>query len=390
VKRLLKFNVFEKLNPEWFEQNPDFYLSKSRKDIDKGKEQREETKLSKKNFETFMKKLKINNIKWEVEDDNKNGILSYRIINIKELDGILIRYYTSDKWHRKGEYQYINEGYSNSYIYKVLLSFIRYKNGNDFLINGIPSNIISDFFKENNNYYGLYYSDGSHHELFLSKDKDKYLSKIKDVKENREGYKILYYNNKVKGKELINYKDLNITKIRNKLKNIKYTDIGFIIDKRFDEWEDRPLKYRVVLNDKELDKQLEESELLRSFNFSKESKHMMADKTYFGHLKNRYHTGYLGHEIQGIGFGYKCYKAFVKFNGYIVSDTSTSVSARNTYRKLLKDDDIYHVINDKEDKIMLIWKDYKNIEKLMRIVKKEEERSNKKFIYDDELLKYLK
>ncbi len=129
--------------------------------------------------------------------------------------------------------------------------------------------------------------------------------------------------------------------------------------------------------------------MLRTFRFSKEIGWRNREKEYFGHLKNRYHVGNIGHEIKGIGFGYKCYKAFVKYNGYIVSDTSTSTQAKNIYIKLLKDDDIYHVINDKEDKIMLIWKDYPNTEKLMRIVKAEEKKSNKKFIYDDGLLKKL-
>lgn len=370
--RILKFNVFEKLDPDWFDKNPEFYLSKSREDIKKHKDYYKDVDNKKIENEKTLKDLNINDIVWEVDRSYYKAV---------KPESIKDQFYFSSSPYRD-EYTFYGGGsdLDTPNQYKIVLSFVNYINQKSIIIDNTSRIIVSELFKDTD-YYGICYNHFGD-KLFLTKDKNEFSKKIKELKEDRDT-KILYHNNKVKGKELIDYESADYQKIREKLKNVKYTDIFFtkIMDKY-----DR-LNYKPVFRNKKFNDLVKKSEIFRSFRFTSEKD---KGRTYFGHLKNRYHTGTLQHQAQGIGLGYKLYKSFLKLNGYLVSDSSTSTQAMKVYINLLKDDDIYHVINDKEDKVMLIWKDYPKLEKLMRIVKTEEERSNKKFIYDDELLKYIK
>ena len=99
-------------------------------------------------------------------------------------------------------------------------------------------------------------------------------------------------------------------------------------------------------------------------------------------------------KLRGIGLGYKIYKAFIKYQGYMISDEQKTDEVRHIYYNLLKDDDIISImdVNDNKkkwsedsNKIMLIWKHYKNIDKLLKIVKETEKRNNRTYVYDNRL-----
>ena len=368
--KILKFNVFEKLEPEWFDKNPDFYLSKGRENIKKDVDYHQGINKTKENIGKLLKKIDVNDIKWEKDDNDYYTTIKPE--SIKDVYKFVYR--ASDD-----EYNFYGGGrdlISHNH-YKIILSFVNYINQKSIIINGIEKIIITDLFL-NSDYYGLVYKKYSI-DLFLTKNKNEYFEKIKELK--LDSYiKIIYHNSKIKGKELIDYKNIDKQKIRHRLKDVKYTDIYF--NKTMDKY-DRD-NYSVQLRDKELYNASKKLDIFRSFRFTSDN-----SKSYFGQLKNRFHAGNIDSTVRGMGLGHKIYKAFLKKIGYIVSDDQSSYAAQNIYIKLLKDNDVYHVINEEENKVMLIWKNYPKIEELMIIVKKEEEKTNKKFIYDDELLKYI-
>jgi hypothetical protein len=365
------FNKFvrEKIQVDYFEKNPDFYLSKNKKEIEEEREEQKEFQISIEKYANKLKKLDINDIKFEFNDGE------YKAVSPSFLTPNFAFYKT-----------HIDDGFTfrtnkhTEYNYKIILSFIKYLKKPTLSIQGFSKDIINPLFKELDEYYAAFILSWSPI-LFLTKDVKVYKDEIKEQKKNQS--KILYTNYKTKGKELTDYETIQINKLRNKLKNISYEDISFKPDE-----DDR--YYKVLIN----------GEILHGITFIKEGK-MGSNKVYFGHLKNRFHvSGGLREELKGIGLGYKIYKAFLKYNGYFVSDEQTSTGARKMYYNLLKDDDVLHVI-DREveekgniygidtEKVLLVWKDHPKLEKLMRIVRKHELKNNRKYKYDKELLKYI-
>ena len=84
----------------------------------------------------------------------------------------------------------------------------------------------------------------------------------------------------------------------------------------------------------------------------------------------------------------------------MVSDEQTSLAARKIYLNLMKDDDVYFIVDKKKtkngtyasdsSKVMLIWKDYPKMEQLLRIVRTHELRNKRRYEYDKSLLPYIK
>jgi len=384
IKKFNKF-IVEKVQPGWFDKNPDFYLSRNVKDINKDKEMDKEYEKSEEEYISKLKKISVNDIEFEKVSKKHFGKLyvNYNIISPNFLN--------SDKFKLYNNRYGLSIYNQNEYHYKIYLAFIKYKNIWKYLRNKsieferVSKDVINPLFKELSEYYSLYYRDDYGPVLYLTKNKNDYTEKINLLKQ--EGKKIIYYNSKVKGKELTDFETIEVSKIRNQLKNITIDDIYF--DSDIDNY-DRKF-FNVRFKDKELDSKIKKYKLVNTDFFTQEKD---TRKVYFGHLKNRYHTRSISSEVKGIGLGYKIYKAFLKFNGYMVSDEQTSVDARKIYYNMLKDDDIYYVV-DKDnkadsDKIMIMWKTYPKIKQLLRIVRTHELRNGRTYEYDKALLKDLK
>ena len=377
VKSFMDY-MTEKIQDEYFEENPDFYLTKNIEDMKKEKEQKK-SNTSEEEYIKTIKKIKVEDITVDYEDKLK----SY---DLKVGDQrILLRNYPEG----------LTFGFipNTEYNYKLIKAVLNNSSESSTSFARVPKEIINPLFKHIDDYYGVYYYDGHHRDmiLFLTKSKRDFSAKLKEIKKN-DDWKIFYLNNKVKGKELTDYQEIKTNHLRNKLRDISYKDIVF-------EKTENGYGYKYKFKDKELNNELAQLGLTNSGFFIKEGH---GRKVYFGHLKNRFHVGQgLPEAFKGIGLGYKLYKAFLKHNGYYVSDEQTSTGARKMYYYLLKDDNVLHVI-DKEDKdpnqgsfgqdtqkVLLVWKDHPKLEKLMRIVRKHELKSGRKYKYDKELLKYI-
>jgi hypothetical protein len=383
--RLLSFNLFEKAQPEWFKKNPNFYLSKTEKELKDYKKKDTDEKISKQDYINQLKKLDINDIKFSYEDQWKQYSVTSPIFLIRN------------------EFRQFSHGYAcrftvnTEYNYKILIALIKYMDKETLILEDVDKNLINPLFKELTDYYGLFYQFGFGDKLFLTKDRTEYKNKITELRE--ANCKIQYYNNKTKGKEFTDIELLEINNIKNKLKKLTIDDIYFTKDNWSEEdgFLAKRVSYSVNFKDKELNQKMYLYGLIHKIFFTRDDS---PSKVYFGHLRNRYHTSSISGYIQGIGVGYKIYKAFLKFNGYMVSDEQTSLAARKIYLNLMKDDDIYYIVEKKRgqngtyapdsSKVMLIWKDYPKMEKLLRIVRTHELRNKRHYEYDKALLPYIK
>ena len=283
------------------------------------------------------------------------------------------------------------------YNYKIILALLKYMIDNDHfkeLGNGVDIvNVTRDNIKPLanglQNFFVIYYKTFTRELVYLTADGVKYKNKINKIKRDKQ--KILYFNDKAKGREFTDTELLEIDDIKNKVKNISYTDIGF--DKVDDIYH---TYYDIKFNDKKLDTSIKKHKLINRPFFVLEYDY---DKVYFGHLRNRYHNKGISKEIRGIGLGYKIYKAFLKFNGYMISDQQTSPSAQKIYYHLMKDDDVYCIVEkigksdtfaEDSNKVLLIWKHYPKLNKLLKIIRTHELRNKRKYEYDRELLSIVK
>lgn len=383
-KFLLKFNdLFEKVQGDFFEKNPGFYLSSA----DKEKKIRyKEYTQPKKELEFKLTKLDINDVtfKNDVDQFDKNKITNDVFIVASP------SYIPSNKFKfvkdAKGDYAFYNYASESENTYKIIIPFINFINKKSLQLRNINKQSINKIFSILDDYYSVYFTeDEVDYMLYLTKNNKKFKQKIKKLRNDTDKYKIIYFNNKVKGKELIDYDEIAINKIKNKLKNITIDDITF---EEFRNEEYHSKSVNVIIKDEELNAEVKKYGIISNSFFTQ----IKENKTYFGPLRNRFHSRSI--KTKGIGLGYKIYKAFIKFQGYIVSDKQTSLEAQSVYRKLIQDEDLYHIleqhpIDNSYQKILLIWKDYKNIEKLLRIVKNYELKSGRNYEYDKRLTKYL-
>jgi hypothetical protein len=175
--------------------------------------------------------------------------------------------------------------------------------------------------------------------------------------------------------------------IREKLKSINYYDITFT--------DEGGGNYSPVFKDNQLNKDIKWYNLIpnpffESFDFEDK------DIIYFGDYKKRFHIPRgIQKVLMGIGLGFKLYKAFLKYQGYFVSNTNSTPAVRKIYYSLLKDKDVYSIIDkdgtdemDDTPKVLLIWKDYPQIEQLVKDVRKFELENNRNYKYDKNLIKY--
>lgn len=391
--KLLTFDLFEKVQPDFFKKNPKFYLSQSVKELKKRKKDDTEKEISNQEYINKLKQTKIEDIKFSFNEQWKQ----YNIISPNFL--------TSTSISDFGKSFSCRSKRPNEYDYKIILAFVKSINRKEITLSNVDKNTINPLFKELSGYYGLYYKDAGNY-LYLTTDEKKYKNKISEIKKSEyEDTKIIYYNNNTKGKEFTDIELIEVNKLKNILKNITVDDISFTKD----DWSDSEyeslfdrVSYSVKFKDKELTDKIYKYKLIQTNFFTREDD---SNKIYFGHLKNRYHTGSIETEIQGIGLGYKIYKAFLKFNGYMVSDEQSSLLARKIYYNLLKDDDVYYIVDkgkpekynkltgfsiDDKNKVMLIWKDYPKMEQLLRIIRTHELRNKRKYEYDKALLPYIK
>ena len=382
--KLLSFDLFEKAQPEWFKKNPNFYLSKTEKELGDYKQKSKDKEINHQDYINQLKKLDINDIKFSYEDQWEQ----YIVINPS--------FFTANR------FRLFSGGYACSFVvkteynYKILLSLIKFMDKENITFDNVDKNLINPLFKELNDYYGLFYYEYGD-KLFITKSKSEYKEKI--LKLRKGNAKVYYFNNKTKGREFTDIELLEINNIKNKLKKITIDDIYFTKDdwSKEEEYLSKRVSYSVKFKDKEINSKMYLYGLIHNIFFTREDS---PSKVYFGHLKNRYHTCSISSYIQGIGVGYKIYKAFLKFNGYMVSDEQTSLAARKIYLNLMKDDDVYFIVDKKRtqngtyasdsSKVMLIWKDNPKMEQILRIVRTHELRNKRHYEYDKALLPYIK
>jgi len=369
---LLKFNKFlEKVQNDWFNKNQDFYITQGKKQSDNYiKKENDEYKSLKEKIN----KIKISDIKFKKIEKNwmNEGFIEYQIYYPPELKNFKFSIDSVNNYITLNKYHYYD------FYYKIFIAFINFYNKDEmtfilFKKNELLNKIINLI---SNKYYIIAYD----RYLYLTKNHDKFLKKLKDNKPN-----IYFINQKVKGKEYTDYQLLEINKIKNKLKQITYNDITF---QKFEG--EYFTEYNIIFKNDELNKSIIKYDLISHGFFGLEKNQY---KKYFGHIRKRFHSKSISEKLRGIGLGYKIYKSFIKYNGFIISDEQSSYSARKIYYYLLKDNDIYHILDKHREigqqKILLIWKDYPKIKKLVHLIKTYELRNNQKYEYDDRLKKYF-
>jgi len=391
MNKILNFYKFitEKVQEDWFDKNPDFYLSKNRENVKHEKDDNKFTEEENLKLYKQLKNTKIEDIK--IIQDKENDT-KYIITEPYFLKDYAFRYnndiFVFVTYKRFGKEQ----------LYKLIVALINTIKKTSYTIEYVNKEIVNELFKYTNDYYSIYYIDSTWSTkdvLFLTKDKDLFTQEIKEIKESEE-CKILYFNNKTRGKELTDYENIELTKIRNKLKNISYTDISFV-DRSKPPYNYSGKEYKPIILNEDLSIKMRQ---LGGFfiGFQQEKN---PGKIYFGHLKNRFHLqGSVGY-FKGIGLGYKIYKAFLKFQGYMISDEQTTTDARKMYYNLMKDEDVYYIIDrdvehkgdswsSDSEKVLLLWKDNPKLEQIVRIVREEEKKNGRHYEYDKDLQKYLK
>jgi len=351
----------EKVQADFFQKNPDFYLKNKVKDAEKIE------------LELLLKKIQIKDIKIKIDGDYILFPQFGDIFMMKHEDYIIVR--------------------KNPYLWKLILSYIfkSEKNNYNFLSSdGDIGEFINDIFKNISNYYGLYYKGDYEFILFLTKSKNEYSEKIKFCKERN--IKIIYYNNNVKGgRDFFDIDKIKKMDYINKFKKVKEDDIFL---KKIGD--DNHISYVLYFKDENLNELYFKLARYR-LSFDSASKSQTEEDLFGDKIGHRFHlrTG-LPDSLKGIGLGYKIYRILVKTVGYICSNSQTTQDARNIYNKLINDSDFYSIVDNVEkdlmyknvhirSKVMIIDKNYKYINKLMELVKKREKFENGKYIYDKEL-----
>jgi len=395
LKRFNNFIINETIEDKWFKENPNFYLSKNDNIVKSKQKQNENDKDSSKVIYNKAKKLNVDDIEFEVRENNYFSLNSdfNPIFTINKTGDIRI---FPDEKIKEQNYKFIlalmkllNKTATKNFLSKMFMG-----TEPSYTFRGVSNEIVNELFKNNNEYYGLYYTEKDDYSLsenlYLSKDYKKFINEVSEIKES-ELCKILYFNNKSKGKEVTDYESIEISKLKNILKNISYEDITFHTRDNF--------FYFVDFKDEALNDKVKKYHLIDNPFFEKE--HIKNNKIYFGHLKNRIHSKSIKEEVLGIGLGYKIYKAFLKYQGYLISDEQSTSDARKMYFNLLKDPDVVGII-DKEtndrgqsfgpdsNKVMIIWKTNPKLEQIVKIVRTHELSHGKHYDYDKELLKYIK
>lgn len=380
MKNIFNFKDFlnEWIQDEYFTKHPDFYISKNIEDSKKLKQANKEEKGRESLLSKQLRDVNINDITF-ISDD-------YDIYTYFKIKTNKIYFVKTPEFLNKcafgiskiDEIQFVHPKLTSDYYYKIVLAFLNFYEKESYNFIHIDINLVNELLKIGE-YYGIYYSymdedNIKTYMLYLTKNETLYKEEISELLD--EDVKIIYNNNKVKGKEVFDYDTIEINKIRNKLKLIDYTDITFGCVK---EGSFGVLFYYPIFNDKELNSEIDKYKIISHSLFYDEGKKKLP---YFGHLKNRFHCSGINKVLRGIGLGYKLYKAFIKYQGYIISDENTTIDARNVYYKLLHDDDIYHIIDSKNNKVMLIWKDNPKLEQILRIVREYESTNNLNFDYD--------
>jgi hypothetical protein len=383
----------ELVQQDFFQKNPGFYLNKG-KPAEEGSFDESREKI-----ENLLKNIKVDDIEVDIEkipehgEELRNGSFlpppEYININLNyspepKLAG---RYKQNDSYFR----YYYNKNtlsmYKEKYMYKLILAVIKKLNltNYSFLCSRDWRENINEIFK-NIVFYGLYFKhkDDYYYELYLTKNTQEYVDKIKYCRKKK--LKIIYYNNNVKGgRDLFDFEGMKNQDLSNRFKKISDSDIYFKKD-------ENSYTYRPHFKNKQLD-----NFFFKLSGKSRLSLGLTGDAQMEGNLfgkkvGHRYHmSGGLPDSLKNIGLGYKLYKSFIKFVGYLCSNTQTSTSVRNVYNKLLQDKDFYTIIDNDgyNGKIMLIDKNYKDIPTLIQLVKEREAKERKRFIYDKELNQYL-
>jgi hypothetical protein len=354
----------ERVQPDFFDKNPGFYLNPSNKPVSNWELENEK-----------LKNIKVEDIK--IKSDN---------INIY-FEGF------SSIFFRKEENKKLRTFEFTPYLWKLIVATVKnlslktitFASGENFNKN------INEIFKNLPNYYGLYYeigegAYGKNYELFLTTIHEKYSEKLKESKNStREKYKIIYYNNKVKDREFFDISSMKNLDIMKKFKNIRVEDVDF---KEFGTDYTKSPKYKLKFKNDDLTQDFISLKGDLIFDLANESQ--MEDQLFGDKIGHRYHMyGGLPDILKGIGLGYKIYKAFIKRVGYICSNSQSSGSAQNIYNKLLKDPDYYSIVDKGSRKtrarVMIIDKNYPYLQKLLDLVKKREIKEKTKYIYDKEL-----
>jgi hypothetical protein len=364
---ILNYGEFltEMVQKDFFEKNPGFYLNKDKEDEDKSKSLE------------ILKKMNYQDIQVKINKDAKTHTVEFPQFN----ESFIL-------------YEEIIDIRRVPYLWKFILVTIRKLNLNEYLFKSwfdFKENI-NEIFKNLNDFYGLYYQHGHNNILFITKDGKNYSAKIKHCKSNN--IKIIYYNANIKGgREFFDIDQIKKEEHIQKFKNVSVNDLYF---KELSYYNNS--SYTLHFRDESLDNKYFEISKGYRLDFIPSNKIQTEENLFGSNIGHRFHIGTgLPESLKGIGLGYKIYKALVKRIGYLTSNMQTSQGARGIYRKLLQDQDFYHIIdndsyaNKREkdpvsyQKIIVIDKNYEKISELLNQIKEFEKKNNLKLEYDKRL-----
>ena len=168
VKNFMNF-MFEKVQPDYFEKNPDFYLTKNKENIKKEKKHTEENKKDEEKYIKTIKNINVKDIPIEYDKDYKMYILK-----IGETGVYIKKNYNANTWG------FIKLDFDSEYNYKLILSIQNKRKENTFTWYNIKKELINPLFKNTEKYYGVYYFNGENFSmyLFLTKSKKEFSEKI--------------------------------------------------------------------------------------------------------------------------------------------------------------------------------------------------------------------
>lgn len=352
--------VDETVDQDFYEKNPDFYVSRNKGRLGQENKEKDEYDKSQKQMLTRFSHVDINDIDLKRNDHN---VWEYIF---EELSVHIIT--AGDDPH----IFFFSNSPFKELTYKLIQRLIDLTNLDYYWFIGVDADIVNNVFK-NIPMFSIYFYESKRYpkNLFLTNDKNILIEKVKEIKESPDG-KILYFNNQTPNKEITQYDAIMKSRIKNKLKDISYEDITI---KNIGNNTYNPVFKNEQLND-----------LVHIYQLIRDP-FILLEADFF----NRIHNNGIDESLRGIGLGYKIYKAFIKYIGFITSDTYTTHLGINLYYSLLKDPDILHIVHKKrgEESIALIWKDYEHIDKVVDHYKSAIISNPDNFDIDDRLKKYL-
>lgn len=369
-KTLMEDPIDEKVDPDFFQKNPEFYVSKNKQSLAAQNYENAEVQRSINAELKEFSQVDIDDI--DIKPNPEDGRISL-IYNYGDYLHASIRQYDAsslDIWLGANNF--------GALFYRIIMRIMEIQDQNVFTFINVEVDVVNSLIKYMPGIYVLYYKPQRNPAtLVITKDKGAFIQTIKEIKNDTKNH-IIYFNANTIGKEVPDYDKIGANRVRNKLKHITPDDIIFTQPNAM--YRGTSSSYNAEIKDPILNAEVKKYHLINKPFFE------------YSASDHRVHNNGISPEVRNIGLGYKIYKAFIKKAGYITSDMQTTILGVNLYHSLLQDPDFYHIVYKKpgsaNQKIYLIWKDYPNIANLMKKIEDLQINSND-YDIDPRLDKYF-